>query len=521
MHYKHWSIPCLLLMGLLEAVAPSSAQDVFVVPTPEKPAATVGEASPNGAYASGTELYVSATALALRKQPSNDATRIHYIPQGDKVVVLPDGHDPLPVEFEGIKGHWLHVKHGYHSGYVFDGFLTANKPAIAPMPETANPSMDFICTPGKAVGEVNATSSLANLQIRFGADNVQETEIHLGEGFFEPGTAIFPGKPEELKIRWDVYGEKPASVIIEHPDSPWKTPKGIGVGTPLKTLVTLNNAPVKFLGFGWDYAGGITSWGGGSLEKDHVLGSGINLTLNPQPGTNEDALMKLSGDSEFTSAQAGELDIRVSKMIIQLGNEESSPDGGSEKMDTIRYATGTKLYVFASELNVRSAPDTAAAIVAEVPYGTELISKDDGKPLSLATAQNMQGYWLPVEASGKPGYVFSPYVLPIPTPKLDIRSLQDYAQKHGFDSENTNQLGNESRTSSSATFTQDSNRNTLTINNISMEQAFSFAKRIGNGINDIGFIKPTRGVIAIKQPDGHILHIRQGTGNTVHIDEVK
>jgi hypothetical protein len=142
-------------------------------------------------------------------------------------------------------------------------------------------------------------TTLDDLVRKYGAKNVVERDVDVGEGETEPGVVLFPGDPaRSLEIIWRDEKKKdgPKSVILHGKASRWKAVHGISLGTTLKELEALNRRPFSLYGFGWDYSGAINSWEGGLLEKQAPP---LVLRLSPPGGTLTPE--KLAGDSLFSS----------------------------------------------------------------------------------------------------------------------------------------------------------------------------------------------------------------------------
>jgi len=276
------------------------------------PAPAIPVDNPTAKFPKGTVLYVNATSLALRSGPKRDAMLIHYMPEHAQVTVLDPGDGPVADNVTGKVGQWIQVQHESHTGYAFDAFLIAAPPAL-------EAKLDFTCAPGRSVGPITAKTTYEDLLSIFGAANVGDATIPLGEGKTEVGTVLFADSPDKrLFIQCSIPKKKPHSVIIE--GTRWKTAAGIGIGTPLSEIVKANEGPISFAGFGWDYAGYIIAWKGGRLDADHALGEGISIFLaaaQPYLPADYDAVQ---GDKEYSSdlPQAGKLNLRVKAVTIQL-----------------------------------------------------------------------------------------------------------------------------------------------------------------------------------------------------------
>ncbi len=74
------------------------------------------------AYKNSDRMYVLASSLNMRSQPSVKARKIATIPLGARVKVIKKTNKAY--QSEGIKGHWVKVKYGKRIGYLFDGYLS-------------------------------------------------------------------------------------------------------------------------------------------------------------------------------------------------------------------------------------------------------------------------------------------------------------------------------------------------------------------------------------------------------------
>jgi hypothetical protein len=299
----------LAAMTILAQVAPP---DDLLEPL-DAPAVTVAApAKATAKYPSGTVLYVNATSLGLRAAPKRDSLLIHYMPQQAKVTVIEAGEGPVADRIGDKAGQWIHVEHEGHKGYAFDAYLIGAPPKL-------EENLDWSCAPGKNVGPITAKTTYNDLVAVFGAANVGEATIPLGEGKTEAGTVIFPDNPDKrLFIQWAIPRQKMHAVIVE--GTRWRTRSGIGIGTPLSDIVKANGGPFTFAGFDWDYAGYVISWKGGALEVDHKVGEDISLFLAPQTPYLPADLATLQGDKEYSTElpQAGKVNLRVKAMTIQL-----------------------------------------------------------------------------------------------------------------------------------------------------------------------------------------------------------
>lgn len=156
-------------------------------------------------------------------------------------------------------------------------------------------------------GAITAHTTRQDLVGTYGASNVVDKDVDVGEGKTEPGTVVFPNDPQRsIEILWTDPDKKtlPASAQIEGDASRWKTVHSISLGTSLKELERLNGRAFHLSGFGWDYSGTVLSWDKGSLEKELNGGNGrLFLRLGPPSDTHvpEEEQSQVLGDSDFSS----------------------------------------------------------------------------------------------------------------------------------------------------------------------------------------------------------------------------
>ncbi len=190
---------------------------------------------------------------------------------------------------------------------------SSTKPTSTVTPKTGK--MDnWTCVPGKQVGRITANFSHEDLVKMFGEENVKKSDIGLGEGETAKGTIVFQGAKDELIIQYQEGEEykKIKSVKIRNEGTNWKTAEGITVGTTLEQLLEMNGKGFSFAGFEWDYAGKVTSWENGKINK------GLDAFLTP---TNDEAVFPdLLGDKVFSTdhEKAKAAGLKVASFIINF-----------------------------------------------------------------------------------------------------------------------------------------------------------------------------------------------------------
>jgi hypothetical protein len=187
------------------------------------------------------------------------------------------------------------------------------EPAVAAAPAAVEPASTdaataapvATATSGYALLDesvIAATDTLATLRARHGDANVVEGRVPGAEGEEFDGWILFPDDPARTAFVYldDVGDPASVRVIDDTGTSRWRRADGIHAGTTLQDLVALNGRPVRFMGFDWDYGGGVIGWNGGALERDPPLGG---VTLCAACITPADDCYPL-GDGEFDSATA-------------------------------------------------------------------------------------------------------------------------------------------------------------------------------------------------------------------------
>jgi hypothetical protein len=142
----------------------------------------------------------------------------------------------------------------------------------------------------------------AALAMRFGAPNVVDGDVYVGEGQYESGTVLFPAIPEQrAEILWKDSAARrlPATVRIHEDRSRWTTPEGVSIGTRLKEVERVNRRPFRLTGFGWDYGGTTTDWSGGRLDQaDAPCVLWLRFSLGPVSGRTAGQIM---GERRYSS----------------------------------------------------------------------------------------------------------------------------------------------------------------------------------------------------------------------------
>lgn len=173
--------------------------------------------------------------------------------------------------------------------------------APVPTPE----DYEWLLVPGQRAGKISAATSLADLIAAYGAENVRDDEFHVGEGETIPCSVLFPEDDRKrVQVLWNDPEQKDrvSALSIVEPGSVWRTASGLTIGTPLNVVQELNGAPFKLYGFGWDYGGRVSDFGGGALgTPEGALQITFQLDYEGPAPPAEELVNQVLGDSEYAS----------------------------------------------------------------------------------------------------------------------------------------------------------------------------------------------------------------------------
>ncbi len=133
-------------------------------------------------------------------------------------------------------------------------------------------------------GLIKITDNYDGIVAKYGVENVSEGEVYHPEAETpEQVTFIFKGQAKEIIVHWGENHKAISSIEAVQKDSPYKDFYGIGYGTTMKELETINISSISFVGFLWDMAGSITSFNMGDLDhrvSTHLKNIHYNITIN-------------------------------------------------------------------------------------------------------------------------------------------------------------------------------------------------------------------------------------------------
>ncbi len=161
----------------------------------------------------------------------------------------------------------------------------------------------FTAVMGQSIGPVNHNSTLESLTLAVGAENITTATIfNEFEGKTETISQVYADTPKHLRVFWEE--DRPARVSFSHPESPWRSPAGLGIGTSLSEVEQLNGGPFTLYGFEWDYGGMMGSWLGGALARDHAIGHFFRAGFHYPDDFDQAALEQVMGDALIRSDEA-------------------------------------------------------------------------------------------------------------------------------------------------------------------------------------------------------------------------
>jgi hypothetical protein len=239
------------------------------------------------------ELFVWVENARIRSEADLKATVITEIKAGEKLVLTGETTTyttKIKIRGVDIEDVWVKVKTaGGAEGWIFKGILTPNE-------EKALAMNDFLITPGTSAGRVKLGSKKQDVEQIFGAQFIKEGDIFFPEGLSAKGFYIFKDDAQELQCVTDEKTGAIETILIRQPAASWATAEGIKIGARLDELLKMNEKPIRFTGFGWDYGGNICSFNGGKLA-----GLEGKLSINLGEPDDINGLEEFLGDTECST----------------------------------------------------------------------------------------------------------------------------------------------------------------------------------------------------------------------------
>ena len=135
-------------------------------------------------------------------------------------------------------------------------------------------------------GVLTSTTSEADLVARFGKENVVRDSVVGSDDGPEPGTVLFPTRPEaRAQVFWNDPETRlrPSAIQVGEGGTAWRTATGIVAGMTLRDLERMNGRLFRMSGFSREggNGGSVISWSGGRLEPPFTSGCELHVQLQP------------------------------------------------------------------------------------------------------------------------------------------------------------------------------------------------------------------------------------------------
>lgn len=149
--------------------------------------------------------------------------------------------------------------------------------------------------------EIRRQYSDANIKEDVGIFDEGTEELHY--------TILYPETPNEIQITWTDAERTEINDIRFTTAGNWESTTGIKIGTTYEELNELNEKPISFYGFGWDYSGAVM-WNDGKMEN-----SNLRVFLAPE----EEPQPKYYGDHiiKATPQEIKDLNLKVQTIIYK------------------------------------------------------------------------------------------------------------------------------------------------------------------------------------------------------------
>lgn len=173
--------------------------------------------------------------------------------------------------------------------------------------DTTKPGLtDREIIPGSRMGRILPGTSSKELAAIYGTEKILNQQVDEGEGYFLPGSILFPDTKDKAVITWKdtVALSGPERIVVSEKGAEWHIDNKIRIGTGLDKLVELNKKDFYITGCCFDFPFTVIDWGKGELS--YLSQKGIILRLQPE-----------SESKKLKDSIVGERSYPVSKEIIK------------------------------------------------------------------------------------------------------------------------------------------------------------------------------------------------------------
>lgn len=170
-----------------------------------------------------------------------------------------------------------------------------NEKKEEPVIEKKEVGIDSTLVTDSSWGLITAKTDFEGLKEIFGASNVIDERICGPECVDSIDvTIIYKETNKELIIHWKENKYHQLIGMIEsYAAAPYHTKEHLKIGSTMRDLLKENGQPINFMGFSWDYGGGISNYNNGKLD-----GSNIRFRLDLKGESIDNSLL---GDVELST----------------------------------------------------------------------------------------------------------------------------------------------------------------------------------------------------------------------------
>lgn len=268
--------------------------------------------------------------LVVKAQPGKDMPKLTTLNDGDVVEYMYQRtirKSEFTLRGQRYYQPWIMVKLPNGTlGWVHEGGIRylepelpgGSKPGGAVADDGIAGTNDWLIVPGRRLGQIKVNTTETDLIRLFGEDEVTRGKVQTTASQQVDCTIVFPGKDDEIRIVWKSgEREKIKAIYITSEDGKWHLKQGVKVGISLDDLTKLNESPVSFYGFQWEYSGTISSYRTGVLAPFEKY---FYMALVPAKGVQPTILNGYKGDKVFSSNADGVelLGLTVEKIVVYL-----------------------------------------------------------------------------------------------------------------------------------------------------------------------------------------------------------